>query len=126
MAGFAVILNSYQLQPHWASIALAYTLPFIELGTGVCLLRAVQRVATAWVAIGLHTLMISVVAVTLIRDIQVPNCGCFGVFLARPLTVITLIEDAVMLTLSILVLLDAKRRACKFDTFLSNENSQHE
>jgi len=114
MAGFVTVLDGYQLQAHWLSVVLAYTLPFIELGVGVNLLSAIQRIATAWIAIGLHVLMISVVAITLTRGIQVSNCGCFGVFLARPLTHITLIEDAVMLTMSVLVLVDAKVRTRKF------------
>ena len=119
MAGFVTVLDGYQLQPHWVSIVLAYTLPFIELGIGICLLLAVRRVPTAWMAVGLHTLMSSVVVITLKRGIEVVNCGCFGVFLARPLTTITLIEDAVMLIMSLLALLDAKRRACEFGTVLS-------
>lgn len=123
MPGFVGVLDSYQLMAHWLSIALAYTLPFIELGTGISLLSAYKRVTTAWIAVGLHALMIGVVTLTLARGIHVPNCGCFGVFLARPLTIITFVEDAVMLAMSVLVLADANART---DKFISNsENSQH-
>ncbi len=119
--GFVTILDSCQLQPHWVSLVLAYTLPFIELGIGICLLMAVQCVPTAWMAVGLHSLMLSVVVITLKRGIEVANCGCFGVFLARPLTTITLVEDAVMLAMSLLVLLGARRRRDEFTTFLPND-----
>ena len=123
--GFVTVLDAYQLQPHWVSIVLAYTLPFIELGIGICLLIAVQRVPTAWIAVGLHMVMISVVTITLKRGIEVANCGCFGVFLARPLTKIAMIEDAVMLALSLLVLWDARRRAYERDTVLFKEDSKY-
>ncbi len=125
MAGFVTVLDNYQFQPHWVSLILAYTLPFIELGTGICLLIAVQRIAIAWMAVGLHTLMLSVVVITLKRGIEVANCGCFGVFLARPLTTVTLIEDTVMLAMSFLVLLDAWRRADKFSPFLARDSSKY-
>jgi hypothetical protein len=112
MLGFVAILDGYQLQPHWASVFLAYTLPFIEFGIGISLLMAFRRVTTAWLAVGFHILMLSVVVITLMRGIELENCGCFGVFLARPLTPITAIEDVVMLVMSLLVLLDAKLRTC--------------
>ncbi len=112
MLGFVAILDGYQLQPHWASVFLAYTLPFIEFGIGISLLMAFHRVTTAWLAVGFHILMLSVVVITLMRGIELENCGCFGVFLARPLTPITAIEDVVMLVMSLLVLLDAKLRTC--------------
>ena len=39
--------------------------------------------------------------VTLARGISVPNCGCFGVFLTRPLTWGTVLEDGVMVAASL-------------------------
>jgi len=33
----------------------------------------------------------------------VPNCGCFGVFWARPLTFITVAEDVFMVGISVLL-----------------------
>ena len=49
------------------------------------------------------------------RGIEVANCGFFGVFLARPLTTITTIEDIVMMVMSLLVLLDARREVKELD-----------
>ncbi len=96
--------------PHWLNVILAYTLPFIELGIGIGLLLAIKRVQMACLAVGLHVLMLSIVIITLNRGIAVANCGCFGVFFARPLTTVTAIEDVVMLTMSLLAWLDAKVR----------------
>ncbi len=110
MSGFVNVLESFQLFPFWLNVLLAYTLPFIELGIGISLLTAFKAVYSAWLAVGLHILMLSVVLITLYRGIEVANCGCFGVFFARPLTPLTVIEDLVMLAMSLLALLDAKRK----------------
>lgn len=64
MRGFVTVLEGYQLMPHLLSVILAYTLPFIELGIGFCLLIASRRVQMAWAAVALHGLMLSVVMVT--------------------------------------------------------------
>lgn len=110
MAGFVSVLEGYQFLPYWLSVIFAYTLPFIELGIGISLLIAFKPVFTAWLAVGLHSLMLNVVLITLYRGIEVANCGCFGVFLARPLTPLTAFEDIVMLVMSCLALLAAKRK----------------
>jgi len=108
--GFVQVLAAYDLLPHSGNVTLAYTLPVIELVTGLCLLtRRGLRVA-AWTAVGLHVMLLSAVLVTLGRGIQIANCGCFGVFFARALTAQTIVEDAVMLGLSILVLRQAERQ----------------
>ena len=104
MAGFVSVLDAYQLMPHWLSILLAYSLPFIELFTGLSLLISKKPIIGAWVAVVLHTLMLIVVTFTFYRGISIENCGCFGVFLARPLTLQTLFEDLLMLVMSILAL----------------------
>lgn len=110
MPGFVTILDSYQLLPIWLSVVLAYFLPFLELGIGISLLIAFKRLLTACLAVTIHILMLSVVLITLYRGIDVANCGCFGVFFARPLTPVTAIEDIVMLIMSVLALLDAQAR----------------
>ncbi|HIF50479.1 MAG TPA: DoxX family membrane protein [Thiotrichaceae bacterium] len=110
MPGFVTILDGYQLLPYWFSVLLAYLLPFIELGVGISLLIAFKRCLIAWLAVLIHVLMLSVILWTLYRGIEVANCGCFGVFFARPLTPLTAIEDIVMLSMSLLALLDAKTR----------------
>ncbi len=108
--GFAEVLAAYALLPPWGNVILAYTLPVIELGTGLCLLTRIRLRPAAWVAVGLHIVLLGAVVVTLIRGLAIANCGCFGVFLARPLSVQTVVEDAVMLGMSLLVLQDVRRQ----------------
>lgn len=102
------MLTTYQLGAAWANTLLAHGLPFIELATGICLVARLQVRLVASIAVGLHVMLLSSVLITLARGITVPNCGCFGVFLARPLNSLTAVEDAVMLTFSLLALRAAR------------------
>ncbi len=100
MAGFVIVIEAYRLVPHRVAVALAYLLPFIELGTGFFLVIRRYLLSAASLAVGLHVVLISAVVITLTRGIPVDNCGCFGVFFARPLSYTTLIEELVMLAMS--------------------------
>ena len=112
LPGFADVLAGYRLFPPWGDRLVAYTLPFVELATGLGLLTGLTRRAAAASAVSLHALLVSVVIATLWRGIPVENCGCFGVFLAHPLGLQTLVEDLVMLAASALALcLTFPRRA---------------
>jgi hypothetical protein len=104
LSGFVQVLAAYELLPAEGTVLVAYTLPFIELATGLCLITRIALPLAAWVAVGLHLLLLGVVLLTLWRGIAIANCGCFGVFLARPLNSQTVIEDTVMLALSLWVL----------------------
>ena len=110
MAGFAHVLATYALLPLWGNEFVAYTLPFIELATGLCLLTRIRLWVAAWVAVGLHIMLLGAVLITLWRGLAIANCGCFGVFWARPLTGQTIIEDMVMVGMSLLVLWGVRRQ----------------
>ncbi len=104
LPGFADVLAGYRLLPPWGDRLVAYTLPFVELATGLGLLAGFARRAAAASAVALHALLVCVVIATLWRGIPVENCGCFGVFLARPLGLQTLVEDMVLFAASGLAL----------------------
>lgn len=105
--GFVQVLSNYQLLPYWGNVVMAYTLPFIELATGLGLLTAKGLVPAAYSAVVLHVLFLSTASITLWRGIHLDNCGCFGIFLARPLSIQTLIEDGSLLLLSLYILIDS-------------------
>ncbi len=108
--GFVAIVDAYALLPHGLNLLLGVSLPFVELGCGIALLIWARPRRAAWCAVGLHVLLLTGVVVALSRGRELANCGCFGVFLARPLTWATAAEDAVMLILSLLALWAAYRR----------------
>lgn len=109
LAGFVTVIEAYRLVSHRVAVALAYSLPLIELGTGFFLVIGRFLLSGASLAVGLHAVMISAVVITLARGIPVDNCGCFGVFFARPLSYTTLIEDLVMLVMSVWAWINARK-----------------
>ncbi len=107
--GFIQVLANYQLFPAWGNTFMGIFLPFIELSTGLGLITAYYLKAAAYSATLLHVLMLTAASFTMARGIQLDNCGCFGVFLARPLGVQTLIEDGMLLLLSLWILFKSTR-----------------
>ncbi len=108
--GFVLVLDAYQLTPLWMTTLLAYSLPFIEFFTGLNLLVSERSIHGVLVAVILHVLMLTAVTVTYLREIPVENCGCFGVFLARPLSFQTIVEDVFMLVISIIALIQERQK----------------
>ena len=97
---FALSIDSYQLLPDYAVFAVAYTLPFVELGFGILLLIGwgLRWVATA------TALILGTFFILMLRSYGKGmgiDCGCFGV--GESLSVKTLIRDGVLLASAILL-----------------------
>jgi hypothetical protein len=59
----------------------------------------------------MHALYALWSAVSVLRGLKLPNCGCFGVFLARPLGWSTAVEDLVLVGASLGLWILVRRRA---------------
>jgi hypothetical protein len=69
----------------------------VELKISKNLFRNINIKITALAATALHICFSLLASLTLLRGIEVPNCGCFGFFFGpRPLTFITTTEDIFM------------------------------
>ena len=97
---FALSIDSYQLLPGYAVFAVAYTLPFVELGLGILLLSGwgLRWVAAA-TALILGTFFIFMLH-SYSKGMAI-DCGCFGV--GESLSVKTLIRDGVLLASAIVL-----------------------
>lgn len=102
--GFVKVLITYQVIPDWGLHLVAVIMVLVELRIAEWLFRDKTLVRGALSSVILHTLFSLVAAITLIRGVSVPNCGCFGVFFARPLTIWTVVEDLVLVSASLLLL----------------------
>ena len=92
---------TYDVLPPIIVPSAAWGLAVLELVLAIGLLTATQiRVAAKCLA-GLHFVYLIWLLVALLRGLNIPNCGCFGAYFARPLTVLTLVEDLVLLGLSV-------------------------
>ena len=100
--GFAEIIASYKLgiaHEFLLPIGLAFSL--VELWVGLNLLRGRALPTNALMTLMFHLGYASLATVTLYRDISLNNCGCFGVFWARPLTQMTVVEDLMLSGISL-------------------------
>jgi hypothetical protein len=103
LAGFADVLAEYRLFPAAALMPLALGVTLAEAAIALGLVLPGWRPAAA-LAAGAMALGYGVtLTVTLARGIPLGNCGCFGVFLARPLTPLTPLEDLALLAAALAV-----------------------
>ena len=91
---FALSIDSYQLLPEWAVLALARTLPWLELALGLLLAAGVWLRYSSIVATGILALFFSVMVYSYARGAGI-DCGCFGV--GEALSAKTLARDGVLL-----------------------------
>ena len=105
--GFVQVIGTYQALPEVVVplVAVCIVLLELKLSEGFLFYQAkslgLQRVALA--SAFLHLLFSVLAIVTLLRGIELQNCGCFGVFLARPLSWQTPVEDFVLVAISLFV-----------------------
>lgn len=101
--GFARVLGHYEIFPGGLQLPLAFFIPLFELLLAFWLLSGKKLPAAALTALLLHGAYAALSMLTLLRGIRLDNCGCFGVFLARPLGWGTVIEDGVMIAICLLL-----------------------
>jgi hypothetical protein len=109
--GFARVLGTYDTVLPGALIPIAVAVPVAELALAFWLFSGRNLGASALVSAAMHTgyALWSVVAV--LRGLKLPNCGCFGVFLVRPLGWSTVVEDLVLVGASLGLWVLVRRRA---------------
>ncbi len=103
VGGFVDVIGTYRLMPallHWPT---AIGMTTFEIVLGLWLLSGRRPARAGLVSALLHASFTAWAIIALLRGLDIPNCGCFGVFLARPLTWATPIEDAVMIAFSLAV-----------------------
>lgn len=108
--GFVSVLVTYQAIPEWGLYPVALGMTGTELVLSVWLFSGWRLPEAALAALALHVVFTLWTAATLLRGIDVPNCGCFGVFLARPLDGWTVVEDLVMVALCLGLFYSASAR----------------
>ncbi len=100
--GFALVLADYRLLPVGSEAFFALGLTTAELALAAALLHRPWRQAAAWGAVALFLANAAALSITLWRGVDLANCGCFGVFLARPLRPWSPLEDLALAGLALL------------------------
>jgi len=95
---FALSIDSYQLLPEWAVLALARTLPWFELAVGLLLVAGAWLRSAAIAGTLLLALFFGVMVWSYARGAGI-DCGCFGV--GEALSAKTLARDGALLAAAI-------------------------
>ncbi len=102
--GFVKVLETYQAIPTWAIHFVVVTLILLELRIAEWLLKDRTLMLGAIFSMVLHLIFIFWTLITLFRGLSIPNCGCFGVFFARPLSGWTVFEDLILVIASLVLI----------------------
>jgi uncharacterized membrane protein YphA (DoxX/SURF4 family) len=104
---FAMSIDSYQLLPEWAVLALARTLPWLELLIGVLLAAGFKLRYTAAAASALLVFFFALMLRSYFKG-QGIDCGCFG--LGEAISPKTLVRDGSLLAAAVLLTVAAFAR----------------
>ncbi|HMQ11562.1 MAG TPA: hypothetical protein PKC21_09565 [Oligoflexia bacterium] len=103
--GFAQAITAYQLpglgQMNGFVLSFALAFSLFELFLAYALTTGKKLLVTAYAVLAVQLMYLVLALVTLYRGITIDNCGCFGVFLQRPLTTATVYEDLLLLIMAI-------------------------
>ena len=113
--GFVDVLMTYQMLADWMLYPVALAMIVIELSLSLWLFSGYFLVWGAFASLGLHIIFSCVASIAYLRGLDIPNCGCFGVFLARPLDGWTIVEDLVMVAISGLLILLVRKNQNVFN-----------
>ncbi len=103
--GFARAIASYRLGlPDPVLLPLGLCISLAELWIGANILCGHRLRFSLWATLFIQIGYGALAAITLARGIALDNCGCFGVFLARPLRFTTVLEDMLLAAASALAL----------------------
>ncbi len=108
--GFSDVLASYQFGlPDALLLPMALAISLTEFAIGWNILLGRSLLLSVLATLYFHLAYASLAVLTLLRGIPLANCGCFGVFLARPLRWTTVVEDLMLAAISLVCWLLLRR-----------------
>lgn len=111
LPGFVGVLKTYRAFPEGTLWPLALAVTGVEFVLGVWVLSGWRlragALASAWVNAGYAAWM----TISLLRGLELANCGCFGVFFPQPLRWYSPLEDLVLVGMGYLLSRYATERA---------------
>ena len=96
---FAEAVYNYQLLPEVAVNLVAICLPWLELFSGILLVLGVWMQGSILILSGLMVVFIGALGINLARGLDI-YCGCFITQSTDPITILTLLRDALFLLLA--------------------------
>ena len=100
LPGFVDVLRTYRAFADAALLPIALGVSAGELALAIWLFSGRRLFAAAITSIVMHAVYSGWSAASVLRGLRLENCGCFGVFLKRPLGWPTVAEDLALVGLS--------------------------
>jgi Methylamine utilisation protein MauE len=111
ISGFEAVVASYRSLPAVLIPSAAMLLALAELALATALVVGPMfatrlNASRAWLVVpasalvALHLVYLLWLTIAYLRGLAIPNCGCFGVYWPRPLTLSSLLEDGVLVWLA--------------------------
>lgn len=108
LLGFSAIIAEYRVLPAGLAPSAAALVAGSEVALGAWLLTGTRAGLAALASAARHAIYAVWTGNALARGLDLENCGCFGVFWGRPLAFTTLLEDAALVALSLVLLVAAR------------------
>jgi hypothetical protein len=96
LPGFVEVLGTYRIFPDWGLWLVALGVTGFEWVLALWLLSGWRIESGAFVALILYGVYAAGLVITLVRGLDLPNCGCYGVFFPQPLRWYSPLEDLVL------------------------------
>lgn len=94
LPGFIGVMKTYELgMPEWMLWLSGTTVTLLELILGIWILSGWWLRWAAVIGVLINSVFLVLLTSALWRGLELQNCGCYGVFLARPLRWFTPLED---------------------------------
>jgi uncharacterized membrane protein YphA (DoxX/SURF4 family) len=105
---FAMSIDSYRLLPEWAVLAIARTLPWVELGIGILLVVGLALRYASIASAAILAVFFGAMTSAYVRGLGI-DCGCFGP--GDALSWRTLLRDGALLTAAVVLAFLCWRRS---------------
>ena len=115
LPGFVDVLVTYQLLPSWSLWPVAVMIIAVEWVLAAWILSGWQLPTSAFLALMLNGLYAAGLIMTLFRGLDLPNCGCYGVFFPLPLRWYSPLEDLVLVGICSVLRIGAKEGQITLD-----------
>jgi hypothetical protein len=115
LKGFVDVLVTYRLFPVWSLWPVALMIIGVEWILAVWILSGWRLPTGALLALMLNGLYALGLIVTLVRGLDLQNCGCYGVFFPQPLRWYSPLEDLMLLGICYALRMSAQKRNVTLD-----------
>jgi hypothetical protein len=116
LPGFVGVLSTYQFFPDWGLWLVAIGITGLEWLLALWLLSGWCIESGALIALILYGLYAAGLVITLLRGLDLPNCGCYGVFFPQPLRWYSPLEDLVLVGMCYALWLSVRKAGRPIDT----------